>query len=183
MVGADTQIATLQRVDTLKVDFAIPEKYAERVRVGSPIAFTLDGRTEEFAGEVYAYDPRIDEGTRTLLIRALCPNPGGALLPGAFANVELTLNEISNALMVPAEALIPDYEASHVFVVKHGKAEQRRVATGIRTASRVQIVAGLESGDVVVTSGLPQLRPGSAVRSAHDEIDAVAAWPSEAALR
>src|SRR5688572_12468506 len=140
MVGADTQIATLQRVDTLKVDFAIPEKYAERIRVGGPIAFTLDGRSEDFGGEVYAYDPRIDESTRTLLIRALCPNPGGALLPGAFANVELTLNDLANALMVPAETLIPDYETSYVFVVKDGKAEQRRVSTGIRTDSRVQIV-------------------------------------------
>jgi membrane fusion protein, multidrug efflux system len=183
MVGADTQIATLQRVDTLKVDFAIPEKYAERLRVGSPIAFTLDGRSGTFGGEVYAYDPRIDEGTRTLLIRALCPNPGGALLPGAFANVDLALNELSNALMVPAEALIPDYEAAHVFVVKHGKAEQRRVATGTRTTSHVQIVAGLEPGDVVVTSGLSQLRPGSAVRSERDATDALAAWPTEAALR
>jgi membrane fusion protein (multidrug efflux system) len=183
MVSAATRIATLQRVDTLKVDFAVPEKYAARIRVGSPIAFTLDGRPGQFGGEVYAYDPRIDEGTRTLLIRALCSNPGGALLPGAFANVELTLEEIADALMVPAEALIPDHEASHVFVVKHGKAEQRRVATGIRTASRVQIVAGLEPGDVVVTSGLPQLRPGSAVRTVRDASDAVAAWPSEAALR
>jgi membrane fusion protein (multidrug efflux system) len=85
--------------------------------------------------------------------------------------------------MVPAEALIPNYEASHVFVVKHGKAEQRRVATGIRTTSRVQIVAGLQPGDVVVTSGLLQLRPGSAVRFVHDTTDAVATWPSEAALR
>lgn len=183
MVSANTQIATLQRVDTLKVDFAVPEKYAARIRVGSPIAFTLDGRAEKFGGKVYAYDPRIDEGTRTLLIRALCPNPGGALLPGAFANVQFTLNEIADALMVPAEALVPDYEASHVFVVEHGKAEPRRVATGIRTASRVQIVAGLEPGDVVVTSGLPQLRPGSAVRSVPETTNTSAAWSSGAALR
>ena len=183
MVSADTQIATLQRVDTLKVDFAIPEKYAERIRVGNPIAFRLDGRSERFGGEVYAYDPRIDQSTRTLLIRALCPNPGGALLPGAFANVELTLNEIPNALMVPAEALIPDYETSYVFVVKDGKAEQRLVSTGIRTNSRVQIVAGLEPGDVVVTSGLPQLRPGIPVRSARDAAGGAVTWPSATALR
>ena len=77
---------------------------------------------------MYAYDPRIDAETRTLLIRALCPNPGGALLPGAFANVELTLGETRDALLVPAEALIPDFEATYVFVVKDGKAERRRVA-------------------------------------------------------
>jgi membrane fusion protein (multidrug efflux system) len=182
LVGAATRIATLQRVDTLKVDFAIPEKYAERVRVGSPIAFTVAGRTQKFGGEVYAYDPRIDEDTRTLLIRAVCPNPGGALLPGAFANVELTLKEIPNALMVPAEALIPDYETSYVFVVKGGKAERRLVATGIRTDSRVQVLSGLEPGEVVVTSGLPELRTGSEVRVARDAGGAPAAWPGTGAL-
>jgi membrane fusion protein, multidrug efflux system len=181
LVGATTRIATLQRVDTLKVDFAIPEKYAERVTLGSPIAFTVTGRGEKFGGEVYAYDPRIDQETRTLLIRALCPNPGGVLLPGAFANVELILQETKDALMVPAEALIPDFETSYVFVVKHGKAEQRRVATGIRTNSHVQVLSGLEPGEVVVTSGLLQLRPGIEVRAAHDPNGAPAAKPRAAA--
>jgi membrane fusion protein, multidrug efflux system len=164
-VNAATRIATLQRTDTLKVDFAVPEKYAERVRLGSPIAFTVAGRTQQFGGEVYAYDPRIDTDTRTLLIRALCPNPGGILLPGAFANVELTLRETQDALMVPAEALIPDFEAAYVFVVKDGKVERRQVSTGIRTDSHVQILSGVEPGEVVVTSGLPQLRPGSSVEA------------------
>ena len=163
-VGATTRIATLQRVDTLKVDFAVPEKYADRIRVGSPIAFTVVGRTQKFAGEVYAYDPRIDADTRTLLIRALCPNPNGVLLPGAFANVELTLGETLDALLVPAEALIPDFETSFVYVVVDGKVDRRKVVTGIRTDSRVQILSGLEPGDTVVTSGLPQLRPGAAVQ-------------------
>jgi membrane fusion protein, multidrug efflux system len=163
-VGATTRIATLQRVDTLKVDFAVPEKYSDRIRVGSPIAFTVVGHTQKFAGEVYAYDPRIDAETRTLLIRALCPNPKGVLLPGAFANVELTLGETLDALLVPAEALIPDFQTSFVYVVVDGKVDRRKVVTGIRTDSRVQILSGLEPGDTVVTSGLPQLRPGTAVQ-------------------
>ena len=162
-VNATTRIATLQRIDTLKVDFAVPEKYADRIRLDSPIVFTVAGRPQRFAGTVYAYDPRIDTETRTLLIRALCPNPGEVLLPGAFANVELTLGETEDALLVPAEALIPDFNTAFVFVVRDGKAERREVVTGLRTDSRVQIVEGLEPGEMVVTSGLPQLRHGSAV--------------------
>jgi membrane fusion protein (multidrug efflux system) len=164
-VNAASKIATLQRVDTLKVDFAVPEKYADRIRAGNPITFTVAGRSETFDGKVYAYDPRIDSETRTLLIRALCPNPGEVLLPGAFAHVELTLNEIVDALMVPAEAVIPDFEAAFVFVVKDGKAERRKVVTGVRTEDRVQVLAGLEAGEVVVTSGLMQLRQGSPVEA------------------
>jgi membrane fusion protein (multidrug efflux system) len=171
-VNAASQIATLQRIDTLKVDFAVPEKYADRIRPGSPITFTVAGRSETFAGEVYAYDPRIDTETRTLLIRALCPNPGEVLLPGAFANVELLLKETSDALLVPAEALIPDFEAAFVFVVKDGKAERRQVVTGIRTEDRVQILSGLEAGEVVVTSGLLQLKPGSPVEAVLDTTSA-----------
>ena len=64
---------------------------------------------------------------------------------------------------MPAEALIPDFNTAFVFVVRDGKAERREVVTGLRTDSRVQIVAGLEPGEMVVTSGLPQLRHGSAV--------------------
>lgn len=162
-VNAATRIATLQRIDTLKVDFAVPEKYLDRVQVGAPITFTIAGRTERYAGEVYAYDPRIDAETRTLLLRALCPNPGEELLPGSFADVELTLGETREALLVAAEALIPDLDATFVYVVVGGLAERRQVQTGIRTASRVQIVSGLDAGDTVVTSGLPQLRNGSPV--------------------
>jgi membrane fusion protein (multidrug efflux system) len=162
-VNAATRIATLQRIDTLKVDFAIPEKYLDRIRIGAPIAFTIAGRGERYAGQVYAYDPRIDTETRTLLIRALCPNPGEELLPGSFANVELTLGASAEALLVPAEALIPDFEASFVYIVVEGRAARREVRTGVRTASRVEILAGLAAGDTVVISGLPQLRDGSPV--------------------
>jgi membrane fusion protein (multidrug efflux system) len=162
-VNAAARIATLQRIDTLKVDFAVPEKYAGRIRLDSPITFTVAGRPQRFVGTVYAYDPRIDTETRTLLIRALCPNPGETLLPGAFANVELTLGETQDALLVPAEALSADFNTAFVFVVRDGKAERREVVAGLRTESRVQIVSGLEPGERVVTSGLPQLRHGSAV--------------------
>ena len=162
-VNAATRIATLQRIDTLKVDFAVPEKYLDRIRVGAPISFTIAGRAERYAGKVYAYDPRIDAETRTLLLRALCPNPGELLLPGSFANVELTLDQTERALLVPAEALIPAFEAAFVYVVVDGRARQREVRTGIRTATHVEVLAGLEAGDTVVTSGLLQLRDGSPV--------------------
>lgn len=173
IVSATTQIATLQRIDTLKVDFAVPEKYAERIRVGSPIAFTVAGHTQKYSGEVYAYDPRIDTQTRTLLIRALCPNEDEVLLPGSFANVQLTIGETRDALLVPAEALVPDFQAAYVYVVADGKVERRQVSTGRRSASHVQILSGLAPGEEVVTRGLMQLRPGSAVQVDVDVSSAV----------
>jgi membrane fusion protein (multidrug efflux system) len=162
-VNATTRIATLQRIDRLKVDFSVPEKYAARVRVGSPMSLSVAGGEGSFSGTIYAIDPRIDTATRTVLIRALCPNPDGRLLPGAFANVGVTLVELSDALLIPAIAVVPGLQEKNVFVVKDGKTERRAVQTGTRMESTVHILSGLAVGDVVVTSGLQQMRPGQDV--------------------
>lgn len=158
-----TRIATLQRVDRLKVDFSVPEKYASRVRLGSPVVFTVDGGDRKYVGEIYALDPRIDTGTRTVLIRAVCPNPEARLLPGAFAGVEFTLGQVAEALLVPAGAVVPGLTEKNVFIVRDGKAVRRAVQTGMRTETSVQITDGLAAGDVVITSGIQQLRAGQAV--------------------
>ncbi len=162
-VNAATRIATLQRLDRLKVDFSIPEKYAMRIRTGSPIAFAIAGADRKFQGQVYAIDPRIDAATRTVLIRAICPNPAARMLPGAFASVEITLTQLSDALLIPAVAVVPGLHEKNVFIVRDGKAESRAVQTGTRTQTTVHILSGLEAGDLVITSGLQQLRPGQAV--------------------
>jgi membrane fusion protein (multidrug efflux system) len=164
-VNAATRVATLQRLDQLKIDFSIPEKYAGRIKPGMPITFTVAGGEQKFNGQIYAFDPRIDAGTRSVLLRALCPNPDGRLLPGAFANVELTLTQTKDAILIPAEAVIPGITDKNVFVMSDGKASRRIVETGTRTASQVQILAGLKVGDVVITSGLQQMREGMPVSS------------------
>ena len=169
------RIATLQSIDNLKVDFSVPEKYAGRVHIGGSITFMVAGYEQRFRGEVYAYEPRIDVNTRTLLIRALCPNSAIALVPGSFATVEMKLNEVSDAIVVPAAAVIPGLTEKNVFVVVGGKAVRRAVQTGTRTESAVQIVGGLKTGDVLVTSGLQQLRNGQNVRAVYPSAPVVTA--------
>lgn len=162
-VNATTRIATLQRLEKLKIDFAVPEKYTGRVTVGSTITFTVAGGAEKFTGQIFAIDPRIDSGTRTLLIRAVSDNHDGRLLPGAFANIEFTLSELKEALLIPSEAVVPGLDEKNVFVMSDGKAERRVVAIGTRTASAVHILSGLTPGEIVITSGLQQMRAGQAV--------------------
>jgi membrane fusion protein, multidrug efflux system len=161
--NTSTRIATLQRLDKLKIDFAVPEKYAGRIQLGSAVTFSVAGGEKKFAGQIYAIDPRIDSGTRTLLLRAVCPNSDGRLLPGAFANVLVTMEELPNALLVPSEAVIPGLDEKNVFVIEDGKAQRRVVETGSRTATMVHVLAGLKVGDVVITSGLQQMRHGQDV--------------------
>src|SRR5687767_2969779 len=164
-VNATTRVATLQRLDNLKIDFSVPEKYAGRIRIGAPITFTVAGGDQKAKGEIYAFDPRIDVITRTVLIRAICPNPEGRLLPGAFANVDVVLDQLNDALLVPAVAVVPGLSEKNVFVVDDGKAVRRAVETGMRTESMVQILSGLKAGDLVITSGLQQIRAGLPVRA------------------
>jgi membrane fusion protein (multidrug efflux system) len=162
-VNAATRIATLQRLDRMKLDFSLPEKYAARLRVGSAVAFTVAGSDRRYQARIYALDPRIDAATRTVTIRAVADNAQGRLLPGAFASVRVTLDSLSNALLVPTVALIPGLSETSVFVIRDGKAERRTVEAGTRTENSVHVLAGLQAGDTVITSGLQQLRPGQDV--------------------
>jgi membrane fusion protein (multidrug efflux system) len=168
-VNANARIATLQRLERLKIDFSVPEKYAGRIRPGNAIRFTVAGGGKAFPGEVYAIDPRIDAATRTLVIRAVCPNDGARLFPGAFANVEIVLARDENALLVPSVAVVPGLQETNVFVLADGKAMRRAVRTGSRTETSVQIVSGLAAGDIVITSGLQQLRTGLPVLASAGE--------------
>jgi membrane fusion protein (multidrug efflux system) len=162
-VNAATRVATLQRLEKLKIDFSVPERYASRLRLGSPVVFTVVGASQSFAGRIYAFDPRIDAATRTVLLRAVCPNDEGRLLPGAFAKVRLTLSQLNAALLVPSEAVVPGLNEKDVFIIKNGVAARRPVETGTRTEALVHVLSGLAAGDVVITSGLQQMRDGLAV--------------------
>lgn len=162
-ITPSSRIASLQEVNPVKIDFSIPERYIAKIRAGITINFTVQGVDSTFIGEVYAVEPRVDTETRTLQIRALSENDGNLLYPGAFANIELILDQINDALMVPAIAIIPELNAQKVYVSNNGTVEQRIVNTGIRTSEKVQVIEGLQRGDVVLTTGLLQVRPGMEV--------------------
>jgi membrane fusion protein (multidrug efflux system) len=162
-VSPATLITTLQEIDPVKVDFTVPGKYSGWIKVGQAVTFTIQGADTRYQGKVYAVDPRIDPESRTLRLRAMCPNPAGRILPGSFATVELALQTLESALLVPAPALSADARGTKVFLYKGGKAEPRPVQAGMRTDSSVQITGGLSAGDTVITSGVVQIRPGAAV--------------------
>lgn len=162
-VNPSARIASLQDLRELKIDFSVAERYMARIAPGARVQVTVAGREQPLAAELYAIEPQIDPGTRTIQLRARARNPGN-VFPGAFATVTLTLQEIPDALLVPANAIVPGLNRQSVFVVEDGKARQRRVETGLRLARDVQIVSGLEPGAVVITSGQLQLQPGAAVQ-------------------
>jgi len=164
-IDSSARIATLQKIDTIKVDFSIAERHLDRVQPGAKVTISVAVVAEPFTGEVYAIEPRIDPATRTLRLRARSENPRGKVLPGGFATVEMSLRQIPNALMVPADALVAGLNDQRIYVLENGQAQERKVQTGLRLAREVQIVSGLEPGATVITSGQLQLRPGVRVQA------------------
>lgn len=163
-VANNTVIAKLQQTDPMKIEFAVPERYGRQVRPDTRITFTLEGDTTTYAGTVYAVDPSVDAATRTVKVRARSANKEGRLIPGAFAKVDVRLEQLTDALVVPAEALIPDIQGQKVLLMKGGKAVSARVQLGIRSATNVQLTSGVQAGDSVIVTGLLALRDGAAVR-------------------
>ncbi|WP_323758289.1 efflux RND transporter periplasmic adaptor subunit [Roseivirga sp.] len=158
-----TIITKFYSIDPVKIDFAIPGKYASIVSVGDVIQFETETSTEVFKGTVYAFEPQIDQNTRTLRMRAISSNEEGKLLPGQFAKIELIMSSVNDALMVPAISVIPELNGHMLFVAHGGKAQAVPVKIGLRTESSVQILEGLSPQDTVITSGLLEIRQGSAI--------------------
>lgn len=163
-ISSSMLIARMQQTDPVKVEFNVPEKYSAGIKTGMEVQFSVAGSDSLFSGQVYAIEPRIDPSTRAFTVRARCQNPGGILTPGAFAKVNIILEKITDALVLPSDAFIPDIRGEKVMVVKNGKAVTAYVTTGIRTESEVQIVQGLNPMDTVILSGLLQVREQMSVK-------------------
>lgn len=157
-VTTATSLATLQDTSQLKVDFALPERYADEVTVGTPFTFTVSASAEAYSGKVIAVEPQIDPATRSLHVRGIAANPNGRLAAGMFANVDIAVNPSNDGIVIPTRAVVPSATGHSVFVAKDGIATERAIKIGIRTADRVQVLAGLEVGDVVLTSNLLRVR-------------------------
>jgi membrane fusion protein (multidrug efflux system) len=162
-VGQD--MVNLEQIHPLKADFRVAEVYLAAVRPGQRIELAVDAFPgENFAGEVYAIDPLIDESGRSIVLRARLPNEDGRLRPGLFARVTLVLNERNDALQIPEQALVPQGQEQFVFRVVDGKAALTKVAVGIRREGMVEIIEGLGPQDQVVTAGQLKIRDGAPVQ-------------------
>lgn len=172
-------IVTLQTLDPIDVDFALPEQLLGHVRAGLPVALRFEAwPNQSFTGKVLAVEPRVEPATRNILLRARLPNPDRRLRGGMFARVQLMLSGVTEVLAVPRTAISYDSYGSSVFVVEQKPADgaaapapaedtppapalivrQRFVKTGLARGDFVAVLEGLKPGDQVATSGLLKLR-------------------------
>lgn len=162
-VSASTLLATLLQSDPVKIEFAIPEKFAASVKQGNTISFTTQ-QEKKYTARVYANDQKIDFDTRSIKVRARTSNPKKELIPGSFVKVDLQLEQIKDAITLPAEAVVPVLAGQVVYLYKSGKAHTAKILTGIRSDTEVQVLKGLNPGDTVITTGIMMLRDGSPVQ-------------------
>lgn len=158
-VTPQTVLTTMQDVSRVKIDFSIPEKYIYLFNKGQKIKFRVEGIQEEFEAEVYASEPKVENNTRSLVLRAVTNNPGKKLLPGTFANVTFLISENKDAMMIPTEALIPKLKGQSVYVVREGKAVLTDIEIGERTESMIQLISeNIKPGDTIVTTNILRIR-------------------------
>jgi membrane fusion protein (multidrug efflux system) len=163
IVSTNTILTDIEDNRLIKIEFSVPEKYATLISVGSEITFTTAATGKSYKAKIAAVSGRLNENTRSLLVRAIAPNVKGDLFPGQSARVSLNFNSSPDALSVSASALIPSSAGYTVFVAKGGIAQAVPVQIGQRNSSTIQIVSGLKKGDTVITSNLLRLGPGTPV--------------------
>lgn len=164
-VSPGAEITTLSRVRPVKIDFAVPGRFANNVRVGDIVSVTDESTNKQYEAKVYALDPQIDPVSRTQPVRARYANTKNELRPGAFVRVNLKLGESTDALQVPTESVIPEASGYSVYTVQDGKMVPKKVKIGIRSDKVIQITDGLAVGDSVIRTGILQVKPGDAVRA------------------
>ncbi len=157
-------VANLVNVGKLKITFSIPEKYASQIKLNTTLNFTVTNSTEKYAAKVYAIEPGIDINTRTLQVRALADNSAGKLLPGTFANIDLPLDMIKDAIVVPSQAIVPIQKGKKVYITNNGQAKEVKVETTTRTDTSVLVLLGLKIGDTLITSGVMSLKDEAPIK-------------------
>ena len=123
-VSVGQALVWLQALDPIWVDFPVPESEVARFKVGSPIEVTVDAYPAEvFKGKVEAFDARLNQDARTLMVRGTLPNPERKLLPGMFANAAVLAGEPKQVVTVPRTAVTYSLYGDSVWVVKHEPAQ------------------------------------------------------------
>jgi membrane fusion protein (multidrug efflux system) len=190
-VTPGTVFATLQDLDTMRVDFSIPEQQIRQITIGLPITVFSEIGGTELSGHIVAVEPRIDPNSRLVTLRAEVENSVGELNPGQFLRVRVELPEENGVIALPQTVLSSNLYGDSVFIVRSQGEGDARVQTveqvfvdaGRRARGLVEIRAGVEPGDQVVSAGQNRLSSGATVMIDNSVQPTTAAAPAAAVLQ
>lgn len=164
-VQAGTELVTIVDNSSVKATFKIPEKNIHDVGPGQVVEVKVSAFKDQiFTGVVEAVDAKVEQESHSVQVKGVIPNPDNLLRDGLFANVSLIVGEKGNAMTVDESSVDRIGEIEYVWVVERGRAEKRRVLTGARENGQIEIIAGLQPGQIVVTSGQIKLSDGARVK-------------------
>ncbi len=160
-VTRGTKVASVMRIDPLRVELTVPEQYVSAVATGRAVTFEVDAYPgETFTGQVRYVSPSVNAETRALMIEAVVPNGTSRLKPGFFVTARIEQASTLPGILVPATAVRTIAGTARVFVVSGDRAEERIVMTGQVVGDQIEITSGLKAGERVVASGVEQLVDG-----------------------
>lgn len=158
-----TPLFELVALDPVKFRGEAPERFAAALRVGLPVGLVLEGADgEPVTTTVARVASALTPATRSLPFECDVPNPDGRLAPGRFARARLSL-DAAPVILIPRPALVQFAGVDRAFVVRDGRAEARTVTVGDQFGDRIEILAGVDAGEQVVTGGQDRLADGTAV--------------------
>lgn len=167
-VTTSSKIATVMKLDPIRLRLQVPELEATRLRVGQPVNVTVEALADQsLRGRITAINPALDPSTRATIVEAALPNARGLVRAGMFATAQVALGDTANAVFVPKSALLsdPNTNSFRVFTVQDHVARLRIVQPGPEHEGAVRILSGVNPGDQVATTGLEQLFDGAAVKT------------------
>jgi len=164
-VSPTSKVATVVRINPLRIRIDIPEQAIPEVTVGQSVSVTTSAWPDKnFSGRIARISPNVTASSRTLSVEADIENSGGGLKPGQFATVRILQSRSQPAVLIPARAVRTESGVSRVFVIREGRAEQRLVQLGHSESDLVEVKSGVASGEQVATSNIDQMSDGMAVR-------------------
>jgi RND family efflux transporter MFP subunit len=164
-VTRGTKVATVVKIDTLRVELTVPEQFLSQVKSGQRVRLRVDAYPNEtFDAKVRFVSPALKTDQRALTVEAVAANADGRLKPGLFATALLEQPSPAPALLVPASAIETVAGTSRVYVVSIEKVEERIVTTGERVDDRMEIVTGIKAGERVATDPRGKLTDGARVQ-------------------
>jgi len=164
-VSPTTKVATIVRVNPLRVRIDIPEQAIPEVTVGQSVSVTTSAWPDKnFSGRIARISPNVTPTSRTMTVEAEIENSSGALKPGQFATVRILQSRAQPAVLVPSRAVRTESGVSRLYVIKDGQAQERLVQLGQLEGDLIEIKGGVAADEIVATSNIEQLSNGITVR-------------------
>ena len=161
--GDDSIIATLDDIQTLKVDIKVPENFLGMLKKDLKVEASSTAFKEVFNGKLETISSRVDPTTRSILVQAKINNQSERLIPGMLLNIDLIFNE-TNSLSIPEQALVIQGNDKFVYLIEENKIKKNSVTIGKRNFGKIEILSGLAQDDVILAEGTNKVRPGSKIK-------------------